>query len=49
MWTCGTIEEIANDIFVSLNTNGDGFINLGDLEPEHLEELNMWCDFNGDE
>lgn len=49
MWDCEDIEMIALDILSGLDANGDGFINLGDLEAGHLEELNMYCDFNGDE
>jgi hypothetical protein len=32
------------------DTNGDGSINLGDnIDPAHLEEINNYCDFNGDQ
>lgn len=48
MWTCEDIADITTEIYMSLDANGDGMINLGDLEPEHLDELNMYCDFNGD-
>jgi len=31
------------------DTNGDGAISLEDeIDPEHMNEINAYCDFNGD-
>jgi len=31
------------------DTNGDGTISLEDeIDPEHMAEINAYCDFNGD-
>jgi hypothetical protein len=36
-WTCDDIEAIALDMISSMDTNGDGYINLGeDYEGDHV-------------
>jgi hypothetical protein len=48
MWTCEDIHNISAEIIDEMDSNGDGMINAGDIDPEHLEALNMYCDYNGD-
>jgi len=36
MWTCGDIHDITEEIFNTLDINGDEAINLGDIPSEHL-------------
>jgi hypothetical protein len=48
-WNCEDIYNITTEIMAFYDTNGDGSINLGDdIEPAHLEEINMYCDYSGD-
>jgi len=48
-WNCDDIYYISVDIINYYDTNYDGTINLEDeIDPEHLAEINEYCDYNGD-
>jgi len=49
-WTCNDIDNISADFMAANDVNGDGLLNWEDnIEDVHAEELNISCDFNGDD
>lgn len=47
-WECDDIYDITVEIMAYYDSNMDGTISLEDnIEPTHLEELNAYCDYNG--
>jgi hypothetical protein len=48
-WDCEYVYAEANAVFTEYNTNGDGYINLGDdIDQSHLAIMTEYCDMNGD-
>jgi hypothetical protein len=47
-WHCEDIYNISVEVLAYYDTNGDGSINLADnIEEEHLNEINAYCDYDG--
>jgi hypothetical protein len=47
-WNCTDVLYITDEVMVAMDTNNDGQINMGDnVEGEHLELLNEYCDQDG--
>jgi hypothetical protein len=48
-WSCEDMYNISVEIMASMDSNGDGQINLGDnVNVDHLDVLIDYCDANGD-